>query len=147
MRHLEPMSLPRMRINCANTVTIVSVILLTGVGFIGCTTTPWETTTPPSPTQKALIGKTRQELMACTSVQPQESRVGDLTVLKYYREASILEESFAASKSSVARLHHGCWATLGLKNDRVEGVQYDSVPSSYKGDDHCDEIFQNCLGK
>ena len=94
-----------------------------------------------------LIGKTRQELSACTSVQPQESMVGDLTVLKYYKEASILEESFPASKSAVARVHHGCWATLGLKNDRVEGVQYDSVPSSYKSDDHCDEIFQNCLGK
>jgi len=133
--------------NGANTLTMVSLILLIGAGYVGCTTTPSETTTPPSPTQKMLIGKTRQELSACTSVQPQESMVGDLTVLKYYKEASILEESFPASKSAVARVHHGCWATLGLKNDRVEGVQYDSVPSSYKSDDHCDEIFQNCLGK
>ena len=101
----------------------------------------------PSPTQKALIGKSRQELMACTAVQPQESIVGDLTVLKYYKEASQFEESFSGTKSSVARIHHGCWATLGLKKDRVEGVQYDPVPSSYKGDDHCDEIFVNCVGK
>ena len=136
-----------MPINCANAVTIVSLVLLTGVGYIGCTTTPSETTTPPSPTQKALIGKTRQELMACTSVQPQESMLGDLTVLKYYKEASVLEESFAASKSSVARLHHGCWASLVLKNDRVEGVQYDSVPSSHMEDDHCDEIFEHCIGQ
>lgn len=97
--------------------------------------------------QKALIGKTRQELMACTSVQPQEKMVGDLTVLKYYKEASVLEESFPASKSSVARLHHGCWASLVLKNDRVEGVQYDSVPSSHMDDYHCDELFENCVGK
>jgi hypothetical protein len=141
------MGLPRMRIDCANTVTIIFLILLIGVGYTGCTTTPSETAIPPSPTQKALIGKTRQELMSCTNVQPEESVVGDLTVLRYYKEASILEESFPASKSSVARIHHGCRATLGLKNDRVEGVQYDSVPSSYKDEDHCDEIFENCLGK
>ncbi len=73
--------------------------------------------------------------------------VGDLTVLKYYKEASILEESFPASKGSVARIHHGCRATLALKNDRVEGIQYNSVPSSYKDEDHCDEIFENCIGK
>ena len=71
--------------------------------------------------------------------------MGDMAVLRYYKEASVLEESFAASKSSVARIHHGCWATLGLKNERVEGVQYDSVPSSYKHEEHCDEIFQNCV--
>lgn len=136
-----------MRIIRANTVTIVFLIVLTGVGSLGCTTTPSETATPPSRTQKAIIGKTRQELMACTSVQPQESMIGDLTVLKYYKEASILEESFAVSKSSVARIHHGCRATLRLKNDRVEGVQYNSIPSFYKDGDHCDEIFENCLGR
>ncbi|HXX75850.1 MAG TPA: hypothetical protein VEI50_12025 [Nitrospiraceae bacterium] len=128
---------------------ILLVIALTMFGWFessGCTSAPKELPMP-SPTQKALIGKSRQELMACAAVQPQESLVGDLTVLRYYKEASILEESFVASKSSVARIHHGYWATLGLKNDHVEGVQYDSVPSSYKDDDHCDEIFENCLGK
>ena len=112
----------------------------------GCTSTPTEMSMP-SVTQKALIGKTKAELMACTTVQPEERTVGDLTVLKYYKEASVLEESYAASKSSVARVHHGCWAMLGLKNDRVEGIQYKSVPSSYQGDDHCDEIFEICIGK
>ena len=128
-------------------MTTVVLTLLALIGFIGCTTSPSENITPPSPTQKALIGKTKQDLMSCTTVQPEARTVGDLMVLRYYKEASILEESFAASKSSVARIHHGCWATLGLKNDRVEGVQYDSVPSSYRHEDHCDEIFLNCLGQ
>jgi hypothetical protein len=141
------MSLPVMRRKRANTVSLVCLILLTGVAYIGCTTTPSEPTTPPSPTQKALIGKTKAELLACTTVQPEERTVGDLTVLKYYKEASILEESFSGSKSSVARLHHGCWASLVLKRDRVEGVQYDSIPSSHMEDDHCDEIFQHCVAK
>lgn len=68
-----------------------------------------------------------------------------MTILKYYKEASILEESSFVSKSSFPRVHHGCWATLGLKNDRVEGVQYDSVPPSSRHEDHCDQIFANCI--
>jgi len=135
-----------MRMTRANTVIIVFLILLTGVAYSGCTTTPSETTTPPSPTQKALIGMTKAELLACTTGQPEARTVGDLTILKYYKEASILEESFSGSKSSVARLHHGCWASLVLKHDRVEGVQYDSIPSSHLEDDHCDEIFEHCIG-
>ena len=129
---------------CGQVATVI-LTLMAWIGFIGCTTSPSETITPPSSTQKALIGKTKQDLMVCATVQPEERKAGELTVLKYYKEASILEESFAASKSSVARIHHGCWATLGLKNDRVEGVQYDSVPSSCKHEDHCDEIFESCV--
>ena len=121
------------------------LLMVVWLGFNGCTTTAPEVI-PPSFTQKELIGKTRQELMVCAAVQPEERTVGELTVLKYYKEASILEESFPASKGSVARVHHGCWATLGLKHDRVEGVQYDSVPSPSKHEGHCDEIFQNCVG-
>ena len=120
--------------------------LLFCMGFSGCTKTAPEVI-PPSAIQKALIGKTPKELMACTAVQPEQSTMGDLTMLRYYKEASILEESFAVSKSSVARVHHGCWATLGIKNDRVEGVQYDSVPAYSGHEDHCDEIFQSCLGQ
>ena len=142
MNHPPPFSV-------RNDSGLLLLSVLTTLSFLqmnGCTTTPPESTTPPSPTQKALIGKSKAELLACTGVQPQERTVGDLTVLKYYKEASILEESFSGSKSSVARLHHGCWASLVLKNDRVEGVQYDSIPSGHMEDDHCDEIFAQCVG-
>jgi hypothetical protein len=127
-------------------MSIVMLTLMAGIGFIGCTITPSQPITASSPTQKALIGKTKQDLMSCTTVQPEERTVGDFTMLRYYREASILEESFPASKGSVARIHHGCWATLGMKNDRVEGVQYESIPPTYKDDEHCDEIFESCVG-
>lgn len=125
------------------------VVVMTMFGWFessGCSSAPPDIPAH-SVTQKALIGKTKAELMACATVQPDERTVGDLTILRYYQEASVLEESFPATKSSVARVHHGCWAMVGLKNDRVEGIRYDSVPSSYQGDDHCDEIFVNCLGK
>ncbi len=129
----------------ASTVCRLGVLFLVILmGFSGCTTLHRDIT-PSSPVQKALIGKTRQELKACALVQPEVSTKDDLTILRYYKEASILEESFSGSKSSIPRIHHGCWASLVLKNDRVEGVQYDSVPSSYEDEDHCDEIFRNCV--
>lgn len=121
------------------------LLMVIWIGLSGCTTTAPEVSS--SPVQKALIGKSKKDLMACALVKPEERMVGDLIVLRYYKEASILEESFSGSKSSVARFHHGCWATLGLKDDRVEGVEFKSVPSSYNHDDHCEEIFMNCQGK
>ena len=122
-------------------------LLLTVVwlGVSGCAKTAPEVI-PSSPTQQALIGKTKKDLMACATGQPEQSTAGDMTLLRFYKEASILEESFAASKGSVARVRHGCWATLGLRNDRVEGVQYDSVPTPSNHEDHCDEIFASCVG-
>lgn len=128
-------------------MTTIVLTLLACIGFIGCASTPSQKITPPSPTQKALIGKTKNDLMSCIPVPPQERVVGDLTLLKYYKEASLLEESFPGTKSSVARIHHGCWATLMLKDDRVEGVQYESIPATYKDDEHCDEIFVQCVGQ
>jgi hypothetical protein len=93
-----------------------------------------------------LVGKTKKEILSCASVRPDERTVGEVTVLKYYKEASLLEESFPGTKSSFPRTHHGCWATLRLTNDEVTEVQYRSVPKDYVGDDHCDEIFAPCVG-
>jgi hypothetical protein len=133
-------------VNDSRILFISIMTILSCLGLSGCATTPTEPPAP-SPTQKALIGKTQQELMSCVGITPEVKIVDEVTVLKYYKEASILEESSFVSKSSFPRVHHGCWATLALKNDRVEGIQYNSVPSSYKDEDHCDEIFENCLGK
>jgi len=142
MNHTIPISVP----NDSGILLISLLTLLSYLELSGCATTPTEPPAP-SPTQKALIGKTQQELMSCVGITPEVKIIGEVTVLKYYKEASILEESSFVSKSSFPRVHHGCWATLALKNERVEGIQYNSVPSSYKDDDHCDEIFENCLGK
>ncbi len=111
----------------------------------GCTTPP-TAIPPPSTTKQALVGKTKTELMSCAIVRPEEKMVGTVTVLKYYKEASLLEESFPGTKSSFPRTHHGCWAVLHLTNDVVTEVQYRSVPKDYEDDDHCDEIFEPCVG-
>ena len=98
------------------------------------------------PVQRALIGKTKETLLACAGRPVKELVKGDQLLLVYYKEASQLEESFGGSKSSYAMVHHGCRATLLLEQGRVTGVQYESEPESYRDEDHCEEIFQPCIG-
>lgn len=112
-----------------------------GAWLIGCATfQPIE----PSPIQKALIGKNKQELVACAGHALEETKTAEGTVLKYYKEAPIFEESFSFSKGSRSGVHHGCWAHLLLTDDRVVGIEYRSVPHSVDATDHCEEIFQLC---
>lgn len=97
------------------------------------------------PARKALIGKVKRELIGCAGA-PVIDRAGDeQATLVYYREASQLEESFPGSKSSFAKVHHGCRATVLLQQDRVVEVRYESDPSSYQDEDHCEEIFERCV--
>ncbi|HLZ36127.1 MAG TPA: hypothetical protein VKP13_19145 [Nitrospira sp.] len=98
------------------------------------------------PNQRALIGKTKQELSACAGNPVGVKTEGERTVMTYYKEASLLEESFPGPKSSLAMVHHGCRATLSLEQDRITEVRYESVPRSYRDEDHCEEIFERCTG-
>lgn len=100
----------------------------------------------PYPAAQALIGKTKQALLACAGPPISERAKGGQVLVVYFKEASQLEESFGGSKSSFAMVHHGCRATILIEQDRVTGVQYESEPSSYQDDEHCDEIFQPCIG-
>jgi hypothetical protein len=94
--------------------------------------------------QHILMGKTKQEVLACAGAPIREDEHDDMAELIYYKEASLLEESFAGSKGSIAKIHHGCRAKVQLKGNRVTGVSYQSVPNSYHDEDHCDEIFESC---
>jgi hypothetical protein len=98
------------------------------------------------PARRMLIGKTKQQLFACAGNPVGEKTQGDQVSIVYYKEASLLEESFPSSKGSFAMVHHGCRATVSLEQDRVRDVRYESVPSSYRDEDHCEEIFQLCTG-
>ena len=94
--------------------------------------------------QYRLMGKTKQEVLACAGIPIKDNEYGDVAELIYYKEASLLEESFPSSKGSVPRSHHGCRASVQLKGNRVMEVHYQSVPNSYHDEDHCDEIFEFC---
>ena len=80
---------------------------------MGCAETPLNGSVGHS-AQQALFSKTKQELFACAGVPVSKKTQGDQTVVIYSKEASPLEESFPGSKSSFAKVHYGCQATLSL---------------------------------
>ena len=121
--------------------TISVLVLSIAVWLIGCAAPQ---STAPSPIGKALLGKSKQELIACAGNPLQETKTDEGTVLSYYKEAPMFEESFSHSKGSQPGAHHGCWALLLMGDDRVVGVEYRSVPRSVAAMDHCEEIFHIC---
>jgi hypothetical protein len=112
--------------------------------LIGCAeVTPTET--EPTPAQRALIGKTKQALLFCAGPPVIERTNGDQVLFVYYREASQLDESFAGSKGSFARMHRGCRATIMINEDRVREVRYEGEPNADRDHDYCEDIFERCI--
>jgi hypothetical protein len=97
------------------------------------------------PAQKALIGKTETEVLACAGEPKARSPGGEATILTYQRKAPVFEESFAISKTSVPCPRHACEAAVVLKDGRVAEVRYRPTPHAIGGCEHCEEIFQKCL--
>lgn len=93
----------------------------------------------------ALVGKTRQDIVTCAGAPLREIQTADDTVLKYYKEIPMLEESQVSSKGSRPRAHGGCWASISISQDRVIGVEFDSVPASGLADMYCEDIFETCI--
>lgn len=107
----------------------------------GCTT---PASPQPGPIERALIGKTKQELLACAGAPQSETAVEGTTVLTFYQRASPLEHYFSAARSGIACPRRGCEARLTLKDDRVVSVQFQAVPEALDGCEECDEIFARC---
>ena len=101
---------------------------------------------PSLSVENALIGKTKQELLACTAVSSSKRAREEVTQQMFYQGASLLEESFPVSKGSLLQIHNGCLAHAQLREGRVDSVHYHAVPPSYAGHDHCDAIFEASLG-
>src|SRR2546428_11126678 len=117
---------------------ISALVLCIAVWLIGCVASqPIE----PNPIGKAMLGKSKQELVACVGNPLQETKTTEGTVLTYYKEASMLEESFSFSKGSRSGVHHGCWAHLLMGDDRVVGVEYRSAPRSVTPPDTSERFF------
>ena len=124
-------------------IRAISVLVLSiAVWLIGCVASQ---PVAPSPIGKVLLGKSKQELVACAGNPVQETKTAEGAVLVYYKEAPMLEESFSFSKGSRSGVHHGCWAHLLMGDDRVVGVEYRSVPRSVDATDHCEEMFRTCV--
>jgi hypothetical protein len=125
----------------ANVVTL-------GLGIIG---TVWLAgcSTPAQvgeyPNQQRMAGKSKAVILACAGASKKEMKEGEFTLLQYYREAPILEESQPVSKGSFSTIRHGCWATVILSDDRVVNVHYRFVPPTFDASNDCEEIFEPCL--
>ncbi len=119
----------------------IVILLITGF-VIGCQSIP--PVTEGYPHQQALRGKTKEQVVSCAGTPQQERQDGELTLLHYYREAPLLEESMVSSKSSRPTVHHGCWATVAIRDLRVDHAQYRFVPSSVDASNDCEEIFASC---
>jgi hypothetical protein len=126
-----------------NMIRAVSIfVVCTAASLIGCAGSQ---PVDPNPIGKAMLGKSKQELVACAGKPLEEAKTAEGPVLAYYKEAPMFEESFASSKASRPGAHHGCWARLLMEEDRVVGVEYRSVPPSVDATDHCEEIFRICV--
>ena len=101
----------------------------------------------PTPAQRAMLGMTKQALLACAGPPVIERTKGDEVLFVYYREASQFEESFGGSKSSFPRIHHGCRASITLEQDHVIGIRYQGEPRSDQDQDHCEQIFDACVSR
>ena len=108
----------------------------------GCAGTS-QTEVPPIPSP--LIGKTKDSIITCAGVPYSELKAGNATILRYYKEAPMLEESKVASKGSVPGIHRGCWASLLIEESRVTGIEFRSAPDSEKSIYLCENLFQTCL--
>jgi hypothetical protein len=122
---------------CHGILTVITAGLL-----LACHSTPL--ITEGYPHQQSLQGQSKARVLACAGTPLREWRSGDFTLLRYYREAPLLEESAVSSKSSRPTVHHGCWVTVTLQQDRVGQVQYRFVPSSVDASNECEEIFSGC---
>lgn len=124
-----------------------AAVWLCGLGLLaltGCAeVTPEES--GPTPAQRALRGMAKQALLACAGPPVVERVKDDEVLFVYYREAPQFEESFPGSKSSFPMVHHGCRVLITLEHDRVRDVRYQSEPSTYRDEGHCEEIFEACV--
>lgn len=120
------------------------LVFLTIAVVVGCHHAP--PITEGYPHQQSMRGKSKEQVLACAGSPLREWREGEITLLRYYREAPLLEESMVSSKGSRPTLHHGCWATVTVHENRVDEVRYRFVPDSVDASDHCEEIFAGCPG-
>jgi hypothetical protein len=122
---------------------ILSIVFgLCGMVALGNCATPAQVGEYPN--QQTLTGMSKAAILACAGAPKKEFTDGDRTILRYYREAPILEESQPVGKGSISTIRHGCWATVVLADDHVVNVQYRFVPATFDASNDCEEIFDSC---
>jgi len=123
-------------------VLLLALTLTGGAALVSCSTPAH---VGEYPNQQRMMGQSKSTTLACAGRPKKETIDGESTILQYYREAPILEESRPVGKGSFATVRHGCWATVILSENRVVAVQYRFVPTSFDASNDCEEIFETCV--
>lgn len=121
------------------------IVVLSVVGLLvhGCASVPEEKILQPN--AQRLLGKSQADLLQCAGKPLQHITHGPGLIFRYYKEGSMFEESKPFLKGSQSGVHHGCWASILIENERVTGVEFRTVPEGAKPHaDECVEIFQGC---
>ena len=97
---------------------------------------------------QALLGLTQERLRTCAGPPLHEVSKPASTLLVFYREALMFEESvpgaLGGGKGSRIGYHHGCWATILVEEGRVTGVEFRPVPDPDADTHECQETFVAC---
>lgn len=123
---------------------LAMILLFFGTLSYGCASVPSQNSLQLL--AEKLMGKSHAEIVQCAGEPVKQSNLGQGTVLRYYKEATMFEESWPFLKSSQPGVHHGCWASVLIENDRVTGIEFRTVPEeTEKYGDECEEIFRACF--
>lgn len=128
--------------------TLPSGILFLGLGLsalswlAGCST---PARVGEYPNEQKMTGKSMSDLLSCAGTPRKVIKDDDVTILRYYREAPILEESQPVGKGSFPTIRHGCWATVIVADERVVDVRYRFVPPTFDASNDCEELFESCV--
>lgn len=125
--------------------TIIGILLLINMLLLGCSSVPAKKY-GLEPTAQKLIGKTQADLLQCAGKPTTQRSYGQSLVLCYYKGAAMLEVSRPFLKGSLqTAIHHGCCARVLIENNRVAGIEFQTVPEAgEKHRDECEEIFESC---
>ncbi|MCS6896933.1 MAG: hypothetical protein NZM29_03085 [Nitrospira sp.] len=121
---------------------LVGIVLGGAIWLVACAA-PLEVGRYPN--QQRMVGKPVSAVLACAGEPKKISRDGELTLLRYYREAPMLEESQPTGKGSFATIRHGCWATVLVADAQVIDIHYRFVPPAFDASNDCEAIFEGCL--
>ena len=126
----------------------INLLILSVVSsaVIGCMTPKAGPSLAESPVQGAMVGMTSDAVRSCAGSPLNELKLNDdVTVLRYYKEAAMFEESRVGSKGSIPGVHRGCWANLLIEKGKVTGVEFRPVPDQERDPFLCHQIFEGCL--
>lgn len=112
----------------------------------GCRALKGDQPSIPEPSvQSPLIGMTKDAVRSCAGSPLNELKLNDdVAVLRYYKEAAMLDESQVGSKGSISGVHRGCWAGLLMEKGKVTGVEFRPVPDQERDPFLCHQMFERC---